>query len=157
MEHLSFEERLRELGLSSLEKRRLRGELINAYKYLKEGCKERRRSQALFSGNTFSTVRVTECWHGLPKEVVESPSLDIVKSCLGMVQGSPVVSPFHFTGCTVGLLPLLLMPQMVSLREEQPQPFCGQHGQREDFIACFVPAITVKEKAYAWSRCARSS
>jgi len=101
--HLCYEERLRELGLFSLEKRRLRGDLVAAFQYLKRACRKdreinfsrtccnRTRSNAFKLGEgrfrldirkKFFTVRVVKRCNLLPREVVEAPFLETFKARL---------------------------------------------------------------------------
>jgi len=103
LEHLSSEERLRELGLFSLEKRRVPGDLIAAFQYLeaayrKDGdnlfskaCCDGTRSNAfklrvgefrLNIRRKFFMMRVVKHWSGLPREVVEASSLETLKTRL---------------------------------------------------------------------------
>ncbi|KAK4824552.1 hypothetical protein QYF61_016156 [Mycteria americana] len=83
LEDKSSEEWLRELGLFSLENRRLKGDLIALYNYLKGGCSEGRFR--LDIRKFYFTERVIKHWKRLPREVVESPSLEVFKGCLDEV------------------------------------------------------------------------
>ncbi|GAB0181300.1 hypothetical protein GRJ2_000595300 [Grus japonensis] len=112
LEHLSYEDRLRELGLFSLEKRRLWGDLIAAFQYLKgptgklerdcfsrawsdrtrgDGLKLKEGRFRLDIRNKFFPVRVVRHWHRLPREAVAAPgSLEVFKARLDEVLGNLV-------------------------------------------------------------------
>ncbi|GAB0177802.1 mitochondrial enolase superfamily member 1 [Grus japonensis] len=111
LEHLSCEDRLREVGLFSLEKRRFQGDLIVAFQYLKgpyrkagEGlfireCSDRTRGNGfklkegqfrLDVRKKFFTVRVVRHWNRLPREVVDAPSLEVFKATLDEALGNVV-------------------------------------------------------------------
>ncbi|KAK4811092.1 hypothetical protein QYF61_016378 [Mycteria americana] len=106
LEHLSYEERLRELGLFSLGKRRLRGNLIVAFQYLKgayekdgdrlfsRACSDRTRGNGfkLKEGRFRLDIRkkffydvvniikkLLKHWNRLPREVVDASSLEVFK------------------------------------------------------------------------------
>ncbi|RMC07026.1 hypothetical protein DUI87_16479 [Hirundo rustica rustica] len=110
LENKPYEE-LKELGLFSLEKKRLRGDLITLYNFLKGGCNSwelisfsrqqlTEREGAVSGcikgnigwtlGKSFFTERAIKYWYSLPGEVVESPSLDVFRTRLDVALGAMI-------------------------------------------------------------------
>ena len=101
---------MRELGLFSLEKRRLRGDLIAAFQYLKgayrqegsnpfervDNSRTRGRGFKLKEGRyrldvrgKFFTMRVVRCWNSCPERLwMPRPSLEVFKARLDEALGS---------------------------------------------------------------------
>ena len=103
LEYLSCEARLRDLGQSSLEKRRLWGYLIAAFQYLKRAykkagdglfaraCSDRTRGDGfkmkegrfeLDIRKKFIMMSVVRHWIRLPREVMDAPSVAVFKARL---------------------------------------------------------------------------
>ena len=110
LQHLPYKDRLRELGLLSLEKRRLRGELIAAFQDLQGASKQEGRQlfergdKSRTRGNglklkegrlrldvrgKFFPWRVGRCWNSCPERLwMPRPSVEVLKARLDGAVGS---------------------------------------------------------------------
>ena len=102
LKNLSYPDRLRKLELPSLEHRRKRGDMIDAYKYLhghydcakpslpiSEVTQTRGHSLKLETNfsrlnvrKSFFSQRIVSLWNSLPEEVVTAPSINSFKARL---------------------------------------------------------------------------
>ena len=107
------------MGLFSLEKRRLQGDLVAAFQYINgaykqdgdrlfsKACSDRTRCSIfklkkirfrLDIRKTFFTIRMVRHWNGLPREVVDAPSLEVFKARLDRAFNNLKVKDFPAHG-----------------------------------------------------------
>ena len=121
LEHLSCEDRLKDPGLFSLEKRRLQGDLIGTFQYLKGDYKQEENLPITWENNDrtrenifnlkkgrfrldvrekFFTERVVRHKNKFPREVVGAPSLEVFKARFNGALGSLIwwVATLPMTG-----------------------------------------------------------
>ncbi|KAF2350662.1 hypothetical protein FHG87_018580 [Trinorchestia longiramus] len=123
LRHLSYERRLQRLELISLEQRRLRGQLIESFKYLNglnnvtlEGLFERdgnvrtrNNGQKLLLRNfktsqamNFFPVKIAATWNQLPENIVSAGTANTFKNCLDKfwITNLPVLHPINSMSLT---------------------------------------------------------
>ena len=102
-ENRPYDDRLRAMGLFSLEKHKLRGDLMAIYKFIRDDhqylgeCLFTRSPQGMTRSNGYKllqdhfrrdirkncfTVRTPKVWNSLASEVVQAPTLNTFKSKL---------------------------------------------------------------------------
>lgn len=105
MKNLSYDQRLKSLNLFSLERRRIRGDLIEAFKILNQfenvepndffrrsmTTNLRGHSDKLFKSRSvklcrrnFFSQKIVDNWNSLPQELIDSTSVDVFKRRLDL-------------------------------------------------------------------------
>ncbi|KAF7248244.1 LINE-1 retrotransposable element ORF2 protein [Varanus komodoensis] len=153
LQGMPYEARLRELGLFSLEKRRLRGDMLATYRYVRRrhmemgrdlffpaeegrtrsnGAKLREPRFHLDARKHFLTVRTPRVWNGLPREVIEAPSMQVFKDRLDVYMGKKDepenYRPVDLTSIPEKILEQIIKKSICKHVEENAVINRSQHG-----------------------------